>query len=218
MDYKVVVYQRKVTKVKTDVPIRKKFNNYTYNMTDRQYLIVFTETGKMRKVQVKELSSPKLMPIEKYYDTESFGSAVSVIPEVLSKDYDNLFFFTENGYIKKGSLQEYVDAAIDTRTGIHLKEGDKLLSVQCLNEENIAIMTNWKNLLKFSSIDVPTTHREDAVARRGIVLAKGDKVYKGMVLPLNDEEFKMYSLKSPNMPGSKMTDPKHKETIFARTL
>ena len=151
-------------------------------------LMIFTNKGKMYRVLVDNI------PVG---TNVSVGTSVHALVEmepgeepsliysiVHGTDAKYVLFVTQNGVIKKTSLEEFTKTR--KRTGlaaINLAEGDHIVSVSLLSEEDIVIMTRQGMGIKFKSTDVSPTGRT-ATGVKGINLNPDDYVIAA--LPIRD--------------------------------
>lgn len=151
-------------------------------------LMIFTNKGKMYRVLVDNI------PVG---TNVSVGTSVHALVEmepgeepsliysiVHGTDAKYVLFVTQNGVIKKTSLEEFTKTR--KRTGIaaiNLAEGDHIVSVSLLSEEDIVIMTRQGMGIKFKSTDVSPTGRT-ASGVKGINLNPNDYVIAA--LPIRD--------------------------------
>jgi DNA gyrase subunit A len=150
--------------------------------------MIFTNKGKMYRVLVDNI------PVG---TNVSVGTSVHALVEmepgeepsliysiVHGTDAKYVLFVTQNGVIKKTSLEEFTKTR--KRTGlaaINLAEGDHIVSVSLLSEEDIVIMTRQGMGIKFKSTDVSPTGRT-AGGVKGINLNPDDYVIAA--LPIRD--------------------------------
>lgn len=151
-------------------------------------LMIFTNKGKMYRVLVDNIpvgtnvsvgtSVHALVEMEQ-------GEEPSLIYSIVhGTDAKYVLFVTQNGVIKKTSLEEFTKTR--KRTGlaaINLTEGDHIVSVSLLSEEDIVIMTRQGMGIKFKSTDVSPTGRT-ASGVKGINLNSDDYVIAA--LPIRD--------------------------------
>lgn len=151
-------------------------------------LMIFTNKGKMYRILVDNIpvgtnvsvgtSVHALVEMEQ-------GEEPSLIYSIVhGTDAKYVLFVTQNGVIKKTSLEEFTKTR--KRTGIaaiNLAEGDHIVSVSLLSEEDIVIMTRQGMGIKFKSTDVSSTGRT-ASGVKGINLNPDDYVIAA--LPIRD--------------------------------
>ena len=151
-------------------------------------LMIFTNKGKMYRILVDNIpvgtnvsvgtSVHALVEMEQ-------GEEPSLIYSIVhGTDAKYVLFVTQNGVIKKTSLEEFTKTR--KRTGIaaiNLAEGDHIVSVSLLSEEDIVIMTRQGMGIKFKSTDVSPTGRT-ASGVKGINLNPDDYVIAA--LPIRD--------------------------------
>lgn len=118
-------------------------------------IMLFTSKGKMLKLSVdkipegtntsKGINLKTILPLDK---DENIQTATNISSKIAS----NVVFLTKYGYIKKTLFEEY--SSIKKTTGIQalkLKEGDEIVNVIFMEEENVVLITK-----EGISIRVPT--------------------------------------------------------------
>ena len=151
-------------------------------------LMIFTNKGKMYRVLVDNIpvgtNTSVGTSVHALVEMEP-GEEPSLIYSIVhGTDAKYVLFVTQNGVIKKTSLEEFTKTR--KRTGlaaINLAEGDHIVSVSLLSEEDIVIMTRQGMGIKFKSTDVSPTGRT-AAGVKGINLNPED--YVVAALPIRD--------------------------------
>ena len=148
------VQHRRGTGVKTlDSAILKVVTTNTIDT-----LAIFTSTGKMYRLNVdkvpegtnasKGINIKTLLPFD---NNEKIQAITSITDEIAPY----VVFFTKNGLIKKTAFSEY--ASMKKTTGIQaikIKEGDELLSVHFMGEENVLLVTQTGMTIKVPTNDI----------------------------------------------------------------
>ncbi|MFM1913214.1 MAG: hypothetical protein RIR51_1052 [Bacteroidota bacterium] len=135
------------------------YTEHLFSATMHNWLLIFTENGKcfwLRVYSVPEGSkTSKGRPIQNLINIESGDSIRSVINVKNLKDEDyiqNNFIVmcTQDGTIKKTSLEAYSRPRQNGIIAITIREGDRLLDVALTNGENqIVIATNTGRSVRF---------------------------------------------------------------------
>lgn len=135
------------------------YTEHLFSATMHNWLLIFTENGKcywLRVYAVPEGSkTSKGRPIQNLINIESGDSIRSVINVKNLKDADyieNNFIVmcTEDGTIKKTSLEAYSRPRQNGIIAVTIREGDRLLDVALTNGENqIVIATNTGRSVRF---------------------------------------------------------------------
>ena len=147
------------------------------NTTDN--LMIFTSKGKMYRLLVdkipegtnasKGMNIKTILPFE---PNENIQAATSLAED----NPNNVIFFTKKGLIKKTLFSEY--SSMKKTTGIQatkIKDGDELLSVVFMNEENVLIATKNSMIIKIPTDDIKPIGRL-AYGVKGINLKENDEV------------------------------------------
>ena len=150
----------------------------TTNTTDT--LMIFTSKGKMYRLGVdkipqgtnasKGINLNTILPFDK---NETIQTATHVNG---TKIANNVVFFTKKGLIKKTLFEEY--SKMKKTTGIQaikIKEGDELLSVIFMEEEDVVLVTKYGNIIKIPTDDIKPIGRLTSGVK-GINLKDNDEV------------------------------------------
>ncbi|XOV95051.1 MAG: DNA gyrase subunit A [Bacteroidota bacterium] len=171
------------------------FTEHLFVATNHNYLLIFTEYGKVYWKKVWEIpegsKTSKGRAIQNLIniDAEDKIRAVISVKTLDDPDYINnnyLIMCTQNGTIKKTSLEAYSRPRQNGINAITIHEGNKLLSVRLTNGDNhIVIANNSGRAIHFHESDVRPMGRM-AAGVKGISLK--DKEYViGMVCVSNQE-------------------------------
>lgn len=151
-------------------------------------LMIFTNKGKMYRLLVDNIpvgtNTTKGTPIGALVELET-GEKPSVIYSIYrDSDAKYVMFITKNGVVKKSALEEYTKTK--KKSGIvalNLKENDELVSVFLIKDEDIIILTEKGNTIRYNSAEVGATARATG-GIKGITLNKEDAV--SIALPIHD--------------------------------
>ena len=151
-------------------------------------LMIFTNKGKMYRLLVDNIpvgtNTAKGTPIGALVELET-GEKPSVIYSIYrDSDAKYVMFITKNGVVKKSALEEYTKTK--KKSGIvalNLKENDELVSVFLIKDEDIIILTEKGNTIRYNSTEVGATARATG-GIKGITLNKEDAV--SIALPIHD--------------------------------
>ncbi|TDB66950.1 DNA gyrase subunit A [Arundinibacter roseus] len=167
------------------------FTEHLFSATMLNYLLIFTEYGKLFWLKVYEVpegsKNSKGRPIQNLISIESGDSirAVINVRTLSDEDYINnnyLIMCTEQGTIKKTLLEAYSRPRQNGIIAISVHEGDRLLNVALTNGDNdIVIASSVGRAVRFNEKGVRPMGRT-AAGVRGINLSDvpGNKVI-GMV-------------------------------------
>ncbi len=168
------------------------FTEHLFSASMLNYLLFFTEFGKLYWLKVYELpegsKSAKGRPIQNILSIESGDKIRSVInvrtltdPDYINNNY--IIMCTEQGVIKKTLLEAYSRPRQNGIIAININEGDRLLNVALTNGDNdIVIATSAGRAVRFSEKTVRPIGRT-ATGVRGVNLDSEHKDNKviGMV-------------------------------------
>ncbi len=168
------------------------FTEHLFSASMLNYLLFFTEFGKLYWLKVYELpegsKSAKGRPIQNILSIEPGDKIRSVInvrtltdPDYINNNY--IIMCTEQGVIKKTLLEAYSRPRQNGIIAININEGDRLLNVALTNGDNdIVIATSAGRAVRFSEKTVRPIGRT-ATGVRGVNLESEDKDNKviGMV-------------------------------------
>ncbi len=145
------------------------FTEHLFVATNHNYLLIFTETGKVFWKKVWQIpeggKATKGRAIQNLLNIESGDKVKSVIAvkSLVDEDYINNNFIimcTENGTIKKTSLEAYSRPRTNGINAINIAEGDHLLDVNLTNGNNHIIIASTKGLaIHFHESDVRSMGR-----------------------------------------------------------
>jgi len=165
------------------------FTEHLFVASTHNYLLIFTEFGKVFWIKVWELpegsKTAKGRPIQNLINIEADDKVRSVInvKNLEDPDYINnnfLVMCTHNGTIKKTTLEAYSRPRKNGINAITINEGDKLLNVSLTNgDSHIIIACNSGRAINFHESDVRSMGRM-AAGVRGMSLTPTEFVI-GMV-------------------------------------
>ena len=126
-------------------------------------LIIFTSTGKMYKLNVNNIpegtNASKGINIKTILPFEN-NETVQAMTTISTEDAPNVVFFTKKGLIKKTLFTEY--SSMRKTTGIQaikIKDGDELLSVSFMGEQNVILVTKMGYIIKIPTDNIKTIGR-----------------------------------------------------------
>lgn len=172
------------------------FTEYLFVATAHNYILIFTEKGKVFWKKVYELpegsKTSKGRPIQNLINIEPDDKVKAFInvKTLADEDYINnnyLIMCTEKGTIKKTTLEAYSRPRQNGINAITINEGDQLLEVKLTNGSNdIVIALQSGRAIRFNEGDVRPMGR-NAAGVRGITLANENDIVVGMVCISNLE-------------------------------
>ncbi|MFH6983399.1 DNA gyrase subunit A [Marinoscillum sp. 108] len=165
------------------------FTEHLFVATNHNYLLIFTEFGKVYWHKVWAIpegsKTAKGRAIQNLINIDPADKVRAVInvlnlddPDYINNNF--LIMCTENGTIKKTTLEAYSRPRQNGINAITINEGDKLLNVRLTNGDNhIVIASNTGRAINFHESDVRPMGRM-AAGVRGIKMKEGEFVV-GMV-------------------------------------
>jgi DNA gyrase subunit A len=153
-------------------------------------LMIFTNKGRMYRLLVNDI--PVGTNVSQGQSIKSLiAMETNEEPTVMYSIYRDteakyVLFVTKNGLVKKTTLDEYTKTKKKTGiAAISIKEGDELVSVCLVKDEDLVLLTGLGMGVKFSSNEVAASGRTTAGVK-GITLKDGDYVIAG--LPVRNEK------------------------------
>jgi DNA gyrase subunit A len=153
--------------------------------TNHQYLLLFTNLGKMHQLKVHQIPEgsrtakgmhiANLLPMDK----EEFIATALTIREFTPDRY--FLFVTRKGMVKRTAIDLYKNVRVGGIRAVNLNDGDELLDVKevPINAE-ILLATEYGQSIRFSVSDVRPMGRS-AAGVKGIALVGKDRVSSGVV-------------------------------------
>ena len=144
-------------------------------------LMIFTSAGKMYKILVDKLVDGVNVKTIFPFEFDEKIQAVINLKDKTNAEY--AVFFTKNGLIKKTDINEYKEVKRNNGTqAIKLKEGDELVNVTFLKDEDVLVLTKKGMCIRFETKIISPIGRITS-GRKAIKLSEGDSVLVG--LPIN---------------------------------
>uniref|UniRef100_UPI004047AC56 DNA gyrase subunit A n=2 Tax=Roseivirga sp. TaxID=1964215 RepID=UPI004047AC56 len=172
------------------------YTEFLFTGMTHDYLLIFTEYGKVFWKKVWELpegsKTAKGRPVQNLINIESGDKVRAVInvKDLKDEDYINNNFVimcTEQGTIKKTSLEAYSRPRTNGINAITINEGDRLLEVKFTNGDNhIIIGAKSGRAIHFHESDVRPMGR-NAAGVRAVRLANAEDRVIGMVCVSREE-------------------------------
>lgn len=154
-------------------------NRYIVHCMNTGKICMFTDTGRMHQVKVLDLPygrfRDKGTPIDNVSNYSSSEEQIVMVCDAEQMRFARLLFATRQGMIKRVDGSEF-QVAKRTIAATKLQEGDRLLSVCVVNEnQNIVMQTKGGYFLRFPAGEVPEK-KKGAVGVRGMKLQKKDEL------------------------------------------
>jgi DNA gyrase subunit A len=166
------------------------FTEHLFIATTHNYLLIFTELGKVFWKKVWEIpeggKTTKGRAIQNLINIESNDSVRAVInvKSLSDEDYINnnyIIMCTKNGVIKKTTLEAYSRPRQNGINAITIREGDELLNINLTDGNNhIVIAKRSGKAIHFKETDVRPMGRM-AAGVRGVALESTEDHVVGMV-------------------------------------
>lgn len=160
-------------------------------------LMVFTDKGRMYRISVNDLpvgtNVSKGQPIKLLINMETDENPTLIYSIYKDTDAKFLLFVTKNGIVKKTVLSEYTGTKKKTGiNAINLKEGDSLVSVSLIKDEQIILLTSGGMAIRFSSTEITPTSRATAGVK-GITLKDDDYVVSALTVRHPSDDIAVFS-------------------------
>ena len=153
-------------------------------------LMIFTNKGNMYRLLVDNIpvgtNVSKGTPISGLIEMEEDEKPTTIYSIYRDTDAKYIMFVTKNGLIKKTSLDEYIKTKKKSGIlAIKLKEDDELASVFLVKDEDIVVIADGGNAIKFNSMEIGATSRATCGVK-SIGLKDNDQV--ATALPIRDNK------------------------------
>lgn len=185
----------------------------TIKMCDtHDWAFFFTNTGKVYKMRIWELPessrTAKGTPIVNFLSmtqNERIQAFLTLTNDALEEAKDYLFFVTENGTVKRTSLEDFANIRTSGIIAISLKDEDRLSFAEIVREEDeVLITTSEGQSIRFEVNDIRPMGRS-AGGVSGIRLSKKDDYVVGSVV-IRKEDKGVLLLTVSQMGYGKKTD------------
>ena len=152
-------------------------------------LMIFTNQGNMYRLLVDNIpvgtNASKGTPITALIEMEENEKPTVIYSIYRDTDAKYIMFVTKNGLVKKTSLEEYTKTKKKTGIlAINIKENDELASVFLVKDEDVVLITEKGNAIRFNSMEVGATARATSGVK-GIGLKSEDIV--SVAVPIHDK-------------------------------
>ena len=162
-------------------------------------LLLFTKKGKMFKILVDEVpvgtNIAKGTHVGTLINMDSDDEVIAITSLARSNTSKYVVFFTKQGLIKKTLLDEYTKIKRSTGiAAIKINEGDSIVNVEFINEEEILVITRCGMSIHFESKNINPIGRV-AAGVKAIKLNENDEVVIGLPIRENDNTVAIFSTK-----------------------
>ena len=210
-------------------------NRYVFSCMNTGKILIFTDTGNLHQVKVKDLPHTRFRdkgtPIDNVGNYDSSGENIVYLGSEANIKNKRLLFVTKMGMMKLVESSEF-EANKKTVSATKLNDGDSLIGVYqtdakievyskftleggIVEEEvidsnqNVVLATADGNFLKFPLTDIPQK-KKNAIGVRGIKLSKDDYVDDVFVISSGDEIEVEYKNKQIDLTKIKLSHRDHK--------
>ena len=164
-------------------------NRYVFTVKNTDKICIFTDQGQMHLLKVLDIPYGKFRdkgkPIDNLCNYDSSGEHFVYLESLERVSTSRLVFATKQAMLKVVEGSEFV-VAKKTTGATKLSEGDEVLTVQILEENNTLVMCSAKDMfLRIDCGQIPQK-KKTAVGVRGMKLAAGDELKQAVVLGEND--------------------------------
>ena len=151
-------------------------------------LMIFTDKGKMYRLLVDDIpegnNTTKGQPIKSLVVMEPGEEPTIIYSIYRDTEAQYVLFVTKSGLVKKTPLDEYVQTRRKSGVAaITLAAGDSLAAVSLIKDEELLLMADNGQIIRFKSSDITPTGRA-ARGVKGIGLAEGSSIVAA--LPIRD--------------------------------
>ena len=167
------------------------FVNYMLSMNTHDYVLFFTNKGKVYRMKGYEIPSQsrqgKGIPIINLLPTEKEEEITSMLKIPKDKEKGYLLFVTKKGVIKRTALSEFDRIRQTGKIALTLKEYDSLISVKMTSgDDSIIIGSDDGRMIHFDEKEIRVMGRT-ATGVKGIVLSE-EGICVGADVIANNEE------------------------------
>ena len=162
-------------------------------------LLIFTKKGKMFKMIVDDVpvgtNTSKGTNVNTLIKIDADDEVIAITSLARSNTAQYVVFFTKQGLMKKTLLEEYTKIKRGTGiAAIKINEGDSIVNVEFINEEQILVITKKGMAIRFESKLVNPIGRV-AAGVKTIKLDEDDEIVAGLPISSNDDEVAIFSTK-----------------------
>ena len=160
-------------------------------------MMFFSTKGKMYRILVDNIpvgtNVAKGVPINSLIKLESDESIVAVTSLHRKTTANSVVFVTKNGLIKKTALSDYMKTNRNNGIiAIGLKEGDSVVDVTFLEDEEVILITKNGMSIRFMSKEIPLSGRATKGVK-AIKLNEGDEVISILPIHKDTDEVAVFS-------------------------
>ena len=161
-------------------------------------LMLFSNFGKLYKIVVDNIPNgtnvSKGVPISTLVNLDNGEKIMAATSLYRSSQAQYAIFVTSQGMFKKTYLKEYMSGR-NSKTGVaalKLKEGDTVVDITFLNEEEVILITEKGMSIRFETADIAPIGRV-AMGVKGIKLNEGDSVVAALPVHKKTDEVAVFT-------------------------
>ena len=148
-------------------------------------LMYFTNKGKMYRTLVSAVPSEKAAAVSNIVKLEPNEKVMAISSLHRTSIPKHIVFVTRGGMIKKSLLEEYIKTNRNTGVAaIKLKEGDELVDILFMDDEDVIIISKSGMAIRFSIKDIGASGK-NTLGVIGMKLTEGDSVVS--VVPVHKD-------------------------------
>ena len=145
-------------------------------------LLVFSNKGTMYHIATDDLPLNSKINIAQLFEFKPDENPTALTTIQKRDNIDYFIFITKQGMVKKTLAKEYNVRKGRNIKAINLKEGDEVIKVLFVNNEDISLLTNNGNFIRFATDEITPIGRA-AAGVKGVKLNEGDFVVSAYVTP-----------------------------------
>lgn len=124
------------------------------------YMLFLTSLGRAHTLYLNELEVGLETHVTSYLSLETGEEVLAMLPFHKAKIYDSIIIATEQGYLKKTPLQEFIGKNKKPIAGIKLREGDSVASIAFVKNDDELLVTSKKgNCIRIVESCIPSAGR-----------------------------------------------------------
>lgn len=150
-------------------------------------ILFFTSHGNYYHAKLNDFTTGEKQYLSNFFTLLPYEHVVSAAIISKQNQKKHILFVTKKGIIKKSELSEYNLKRNAGATAINLDEGDEIISILFITDENIGITSRSGNFIMITTKDI---HPIGRVARGviGMKLDEGDEIVSAKVIPKDTTE------------------------------
>lgn len=165
-------------------------SRYVISCMNTDKICVFTDTGSQHLIKVPDAPFGKFRdkgkPIDNFCNYDSSKEAIVAVESLQKIKMSLLIFGTEMGMVKQVEGAEF-DVSKRTIAATRLQEGDRLISVHCMNEAETMVFKTAQGICLRTAISEIPLQKKTARGVRGIRLGRDDRV-EAMYYPTSEND------------------------------